>query len=181
MANCGFELVDHPPWLFWFGTIWLISITQHEKKTWLGSSIGPMMRSQARRHGGGGEFFFPCQLSDRMAMIIPLPHYEKFLDKFLKSEEKKCVGVTPPPPPPIERPFSGLAQNCSKEGNIKGSGSLVVIWFCSSNVIMPELNSGSPHSALVCCRSATSCSETSLAPQKTEILRQAPNPRTCTI
>ena len=30
-ADCGFELVDHPSIFSWFGTIWLFSVTQHEK------------------------------------------------------------------------------------------------------------------------------------------------------
>ena len=58
---------------------------------------------QGRRQGGGGSplcfflfffnyYFFACQL--------PLPHYENFLDKFLKSEKKNVWESPPPPPPP---------------------------------------------------------------------------------
>ena len=31
VRDCGFELVDHPPYFSWFGTIWLFSVPQHEK------------------------------------------------------------------------------------------------------------------------------------------------------
>ena len=43
--DCDFELVDHPPYPAWFGTIWPFSVPQNEKHTWLGSSNGLMMRS----------------------------------------------------------------------------------------------------------------------------------------
>ena len=66
---------------------------------------------QWRRHGGGGAnappppydiyiyiffffffFFFFCLSAQRsvMAMIIPLRHYDFFLEIFLKLEKKKC-------------------------------------------------------------------------------------------
>ena len=70
----------------------------------------------AAPRGGGGNcppppmiFFLACQLSGRSsAMKIPLPHYEDFLETFLKSENK-CVRV-PPPPPPLSDFFQGWCK-----------------------------------------------------------------------
>ena len=46
VCDCGFELVDHPlqSTFSWFDTIWLFSVP-NMKNAWLGSSIGPIIRS----------------------------------------------------------------------------------------------------------------------------------------
>ena len=72
--------------------------------------------------GGGGaggqlppppydfRYFFFCLSAERLviAMIIPLPHYEKFVETYLKSG-KKCV---PPPPPPRLSDFFRAGAKC---------------------------------------------------------------------
>ena len=46
-------------------------------------------------------FFLSAQRAVMPMMIIPLPHYDNFWNKFLSRKKKMCRSRTPPPPPPI--------------------------------------------------------------------------------
>ena len=75
--------------------------------------IGPQewfyLQTAAAPRGGGGPiifvFFFSLSAQRSvMAMKVPLPHHENFVENVLKSEKTR-VGVPPPPPPPSLRDF----------------------------------------------------------------------------